>query len=64
MTIREAKELYWRTVNAVCEGEALKAVRLTCEEIQTNRRKAENALMQKSKEELVQYILYEHQGDF
>lgn len=64
MTIREAKELYWRNVNAVCDGNALMAVRLTWEEIQTNRRKAENALMQKSKEELVQYILFEHQGEF
>lgn len=64
MTVREAKELYWRTVNGVCEGNALKAVSLTYEEIQTNRRKAENALMQKSKEELVQYILFEHQGEF
>ncbi len=57
MTIKEAVKLYWKTTECETNGNATYNKAIPMERIWENRRKAESVLMQKSKAELVKYIL-------
>lgn len=57
MTINEAVKLYWQTTECETNGNAIYNKAIPIDRIWENRRKAEAALTQKPKAELVKYIL-------